>query len=94
MIKVDLKALEREKAAVRAFHKKQVEAFVEIKKEAEKAQWADDKFDEFVQCMNSISSTLAATLQTLSNGRDVYMIDELTLAAEEYLEFERRFPII
>ena len=94
MYKIDIDALEREKAAVISFYKRQVEAFRDIKKAAEKVQWADERYDEFVISMNSIGSALVAVLQTISNGDDVYAISQLLLAAEEYLQFEKKFPLI
>jgi hypothetical protein len=44
--------------------------------------------------MNSIGSALSAMLQTISNGDEVYVISQLKQAAEEYLQYERKFPMI
>ena len=74
--------------------KKQVEAFRRIKKEAEKVQWADANYDEFVTTMNIIGQALCNILGTISNGTDVYVISELLPLARAYLENERKFPRI
>ena len=94
MIKIEMGALESEKMAVNSFYKKQLEAFRDIKKDAEKVQWDDDNYDAFVNSMNSIGSALSAMLQTISNGDEVYVISQLKQAAEEYLQYERKFPMI
>ncbi len=92
MINIDINSLESEKQTVIMFYKKQVEAFRNIKREAEKVQWADSKYDEFVSSMNTIGSTLSTLLQTITNGSDVYVISDLLPLAREYLENERKFP--
>ena len=94
MINIEMNALEAEKQQVIRFYKKQVEAFRAIKKEAEKAEWADSKYDEFVDSMNLIGSTLSSLFQTITNGSDVYVISKLITLADEYLENERKFPRI
>jgi len=92
MINIEINALENEKQAVIMFYKKQVEAFRSVKRDAEKVEWADSRYDEFVESMNSIGSALSALLQTITNGSDVYVISELLPLAREYLENERKFP--
>lgn len=92
MISLDINALESEKQAVISFYKKQIEAFRYIKKEAERVQWADSKYDEFVSSVNSIAEALSRMLQEITNGSDVYVISELLPLARDYLENEKRFP--
>ena len=94
MLKIDVNALESEKQTVIAFYKKQVEAFRNIKKEAEGVQWADANYDEFVSSMNIIGGALSKILHTISNGSDVYAISDILPLAREYLENERKFPRI
>ncbi len=89
---INVNDMENEKFAVISFYKKQVEAFRYIKKEIEKAQWADAKYDELVESLNEIGKTLANVFQTLTNGDDVYIISELSFLAGDYLENERYFP--
>ena len=94
MIRIDVNALECEKQEIIRIYKKQVEAFRYIKKEAEKVQWADSKYDEFVNSMNEIGSILSKMLGEITNGDDVYVISQLIPLARTYLENERRFPKI
>ena len=94
MINIEINDLESEKQTVILFYKKQVEAFRAIKKEAENVEWSDIKYDEFVETMNSIGSTLSKIFQTITNGSDVYVISELLPIAREYLQNERKFPNI
>lgn len=94
MIRIDVNSLEQEKQAVIMFYKKQIEAFRYIKKEAERVQWADSNYDEFVSSMNMIGDALSAMLQSITNGSDVYVISDVLPLAREYLDNERRFPKI
>ena len=94
MINIEINDLEREQMAIISFYKKQIEAFRMIKKESEKVQWADANYDMFVNSMNEIGRALSKMIQTLSNGRDVYIISELISLAREYVENERSFPKI
>ncbi len=94
MIEIDVNALESEKQAVIMFYKKQVEAFRNVKKEAEKVQWADANYDAFVSSMNEIGDALRKILGSITNGNDVYVISELLPLTREYLENERKFPKI
>lgn len=93
-IRINISDMESEKFAVISFYKKQVEAFRHIKKEIEKARWADAKYDELVESLNVIGKTLADVFQTVTNGDDVYIISELAFLADDYLENERYFPKI
>lgn len=94
MIEIDINALEGEKQTVIMFYKKQIEAFRHIKKEAEKVEWADSNYDEFVSSMNLIGDALCKMLNTITNGTDVYVISDIVPLARKYLENERRFPKI
>ena len=94
MIKIDINALECEKQEIIQIYKRQVEAFRYIKKEAEKVQWADSKYDEFVNSMNEIGSILSRILGEITNGTDVYVISQLLPLARTYLDNERMFPKI
>lgn len=94
MVEININALENEKQNVIMFYKKQIEAFRNIKKEAEKVQWADSNYDDFVSSMNIIGSALSQMLQAITNGTDVYIISDVLPLAREYLENERKFPKI
>ena len=94
MIEIAINDLENEKQAVLMFYKKQIEAFRRIKKQAEDAEWADAKYDEFVESMNLIGETLSELFQTITNGSDVYIISDLLSLAYKYLENEKKFPRI
>lgn len=94
MISIDINDLELEKRAIINFYKRQIEAFRLIKKEVEKVEWSDANYDEFVNCMNVVGSSLAKIIQSLSNGTDVYLISELLVLANEYVELEKKFPKI
>ena len=94
MIRIDVNSLEQEKQAVIMFYKKQIEAFCYIKKEAERVQWADSNYDEFVSSMNMIGDALSTMLQSITNGSDVYVISDVLPLAREYLDNERQFPKI
>ena len=85
MIKIDINSLESEKQSVIMFYKKQIEAFRNIKKEAEKVQWADSNYDDFVSSMNLIGGALSQMLQAITNGTDVYVISDVLPLAREYL---------
>jgi uncharacterized protein YjgD (DUF1641 family) len=91
-VKIDLNALEAEKHTVISVYKRQLEAFRYIKKELEKVEWADEKYDELIDSMNVIGQALSSALQTLSNGHDVRVISALIPLANRYLENEKQFP--
>jgi len=91
---MDMNALEGERMAVIDFYKKQLEAYRHIKREIEKVQWADANYDALVSSMNLIGSALSNAISTLSNGSDVYVVDELMVLGRRYLENERKFPRI
>lgn len=93
-VKIEMNALEDEMHTVITVYKRQLEAFSHIKKELEKVQWADSKYDKLIDSMNIIGQALSSTLQSLTNGHDVFMISDLIPLAEEYLNCEKRFPRI
>lgn len=92
MIHLEINDIENEKLAVVSFYKKQIEAFRNIKKECEKVEWDDANYDAFVVSMNAIGESLAKIIQTLSDGRDVYIISELLLLGQEYMSIAKKFP--
>ena len=94
MIHVEIKDVENEKLAVLSFYKKQIETFRNLKKEIEKVQWDDANYDALVVSMNTIGASLAKIIQTLSDGRDVYIISELLLLSQEYMSIAKKFPKI
>ena len=86
MINIEKNALENEKELVISFYKKQIEAFHSIKKASEKIQWNDENYDKYIACMNEIGRALSCAIQVLTNGDDVYIIDELLPLINEYIE--------
>ncbi len=92
IVKIELNALENEKQALIAVFKRQLEAFRRIRKELEKVTWADARYDALIDSLNAIGHVLSSTFQTLTNGRDTYVISDLIPWATEYLNFERKFP--
>ena len=94
MIKIDIESLEREKIAILAFYKKQIEAYRILRQECEKVQWSDQNYDRFVESMNIIGNNLSKIIQSLSDGRDVYMISELLDLVNKYTECAKAFPKI
>ena len=94
MIKIEIEHLEQEKLAILAFYKKQIEAYRVLRQECEKVQWSDQNYDRFVESMNLIGHSLSKIIQSLSDGRDVYMISELLRLAKDYVDCAREFPKI
>lgn len=92
MVNVEIRQLEMEKSEVIHFFKKQIDAFNNIKKEIERVQWNDSKYDELINAMNLIGSSLSQGIQTLTNGSEVYVIDELIPLVNEYKAKSREFP--
>jgi hypothetical protein len=91
-VKIEMNALESEKRTVIRVYKRQLDAFRYIKKDLERIQWADEHYDQLIESINIISQTLSSTLQSLTNGDDVYIISDLIPMAEKYLEYEKKFP--
>lgn len=92
IVRIEMSGIESEKQALVVVFKRQLDAFHGIKKELEKVQWADSNYDALIDSMNDIGRTLSSTLQTLTNGYDIYVISNLVLLANEYLKFENKFP--
>ncbi|MBR2024194.1 MAG: hypothetical protein IKA02_00110 [Clostridia bacterium] len=94
MVSVEIRQLEMEKNEVIRFFKKQIETFRNVKKEIEKVQWNDARYDELVNAMNQIGMALSQGIQILTNGNKVYIIDDLLPLVEEYKALARQFPKI
>lgn len=94
MVKIDIKELENEKQAIISVYKKQLESLRYLKKEIETVQWADIHYDQLVDDMNKTIPKLCDALQILTNGKDVYVIDELIDLANDYLNCGKKFPIL
>ena len=93
-IKFNINDLENEKREIVRIYKKQVEAYQQIKKYIEHAKWDDERYDTLIESLNNIGSTLSNALHSLTNGDDVYIIDDLVWAAQKYLENSSKFPRI
>lgn len=93
-VKINLDNLKSEKNNVIYIYKKQLDAFRYIKQQIERVQWYDDQYDRLIESLNIIGRTLSNALHTLTNGNEVYAIDDLTAYAERYLDNERKFPHI
>ena len=94
MISVEIRQLEMEKSEVIRFFKKQIELFRNLKKEIERVQWNDQRYDELIIAINEIGMALSQGIQMLTNGNQVYAIDELLPLVEEYRALARQFPKI
>lgn len=92
MVSIEIRQLEMEKGEVIRFFKKQVELFRNLRKEIEKVEWNDARYDELVTSMNIIGAALSQGIQELTNGSQVYAIDELLPLVEEYKAVARDFP--
>jgi hypothetical protein len=86
--------LESEKREVIKMYKKQVEAYQQIKRYIEHAKWDDDRYDKLIDSLNIIGGALSNALHKLTNGDEVYVIDDLVWAAQKYLENKDKFPQI
>lgn len=94
MVSVEIRQLEMEKSEVIRFFKKQIELFRNLKKEIERVQWNDQRYDELIIAINEIGMALSQGIQMLTNGNQVYAIDELLPLVEEYRALARQFPKI
>ncbi len=94
MVKIGINELENEKQAVISVYKKQLDALQWLKKDIEKAEWADIHYDQLVVSINEIIEKLCDVLQILTNGKDVYVIDELIDLANDYLNCGKKFPMV
>ena len=94
IVKADIEKLKEEERECLAFFKKQLEEFHDLKKACEKVEWNDELYNQFVVSMNVIGKALSTMIQTLTNGRDVFLITEFIPYLNDYLEMAKKFPII
>ena len=92
LIKVDLNDLEIEKNEIIRVYKNQLDNYIQIKKTVERLTWDDERYDELIQSLNQIARALMEGLNALTNGNDVYIIDDLAYWAKKYLENAKKFP--
>lgn len=92
LIKLDLNDLEMEKNEIIRVYKNQLDNYSQIKKTVERLTWDDDRYDELIQSLNQIAHALMEGLNALTNGNDVYIIDDLSYWAKKYLENAKKFP--
>ena len=92
MIEIDIKDLEAERDEILRFFKKQLEKYRGLKRDIEKAEWADSNYDALVDSMNAIGKALAQAILTITNGNDAYIIDELIPLAKDYISVATEFP--
>lgn len=93
-IKFNINDLENEKREIVRMYKKQVESYQQMKKYIEHAKWDDERYDTLIESLNIIGGALSDALHNLTNGSDVYIIDDLVGVAQQYLENSRKFPRI
>lgn len=93
-IKADNIELKNEASNIIHFLNKQIDAFTSIKKIIENIQWADSKYDNLIICMNDIGSSISNLIQELTNGRDVYILSELMVLLDQYIDLASDFPKI
>ena len=93
-VKLNINSIENEKREIVRIYKKQVEAYQQIKKYIEHAKWDDERYDRLIEILNIIGGTLSNALHNLTNGDNVYIIDDLVFAAQKYLENRGKFPQI
>lgn len=92
MVKIDLNELENEKQVVIYIYKKQLTLLQSLKKDVEKVEWSDINYDRTVDALNNIIEELCNGVQILSNGKNVYIIDELIELANDYIKCGKNFP--
>ena len=92
LIKVDLNDLEIEKNEIIRVYKNQLDNYIQIKKTVERLTWDDERYDELIQSLNQIARALMEGLNALTNGNDVYIIDDLSYWAKKYLENAKKVP--
>ena len=93
-IKADTAQLKNEEYAITRFLKEQINAFTNIKKIIERVQWADSRYDELIVSMNEIGVAISNLIQVLTNGRDVYILSELTVLLNQYTNLANSFPTV
>lgn len=92
MISIDISQLEMEKQEILRIFKKQLDSFRSLKKEIEKVEWADAKYDDLVSSINEITRAISQAIGEITNGYDTYVIDELLPLAKDYVDIAREFP--
>ena len=91
-VKLNISDLEAERRTIIMIYKKQLESYYQIKKQIENARWDDERYDRTIDSLNTIGRALLDGLEKLTNGNEVYAIDEVILASKKYLENKSRFP--
>ena len=94
MIQIDIKALENERDEILYFFKKQLEKYRALKKDIEKAEWADSNYDALIDSMNTIGKALSEAIVKLTNGYYAYILDDIIPLAKDYLAVAEEFPKI
>ena len=92
MISIDISQLEMEKQEILRVFKKQLDSFRSLKKEVEKVEWADAKYDDLVSSINEITRAITQAIGEITNGYYTYAIDELLPLAKDYVNIAREFP--
>ena len=92
MTNVEINQLEMQRQEILRIFKKQLEAFQGLKKEIERVEWADDKYDRLVTAINEIASAISQAIHKITNGNNTYAIDELLVLARNYVAVAREFP--
>lgn len=93
-IKINIGSLEEERFTVIATYKKMLEDFSHIKALVEKVGWYDEQYDKLIDSLNTIAFSLSNAIYMLTNGYNVYAVDELIHSAESYLNTQKAFPKI
>lgn len=92
MISIDISQLEMEKQEILYIFKEQLDSFRSLKKEVEKVEWADARYDDLVSSINVITRVISQAICEITNGYDTYVIDELLPLARDYVDIAREFP--
>lgn len=93
-IKLNISALEIEKNDIIRLYKKQLEDYRQIKKLVERAAWDDEKYYALIENLNIVGKSLAKALHALTDGDNIYIIDDLVFWTQKYLENKDKFPQI
>ena len=91
-IKLNISDLEIEKNEIIRVYKKQLETCYQIKKSFERISWDDERYDKCIESINLIFKSLLNALNTLTNGDDLYIIDDLICFAKKYMDNGKKFP--
>ena len=94
IVKATIEDLIREEREWFTFLKKQINEFCDIKRACENVAWDDELYNQFVVSMNEIGKALSTIIQTMTNGRDVFLITEFIPFLNDYLETGKEFPIV